>query len=131
MLNAIKSADNILIVTGAGISTSSGIQAWRTGDDAVWANDVLEKGTQRYFNRNPAKAWEWYLDKFKGVFALKPNDAHKALVDLEAWCESEGKTFDIITQNVDHLHNKAGSQNVIEIHGTTNAVRCTNTRAFY
>ena len=46
MLDAIKSADNILIVTGAGIGTSSGIQAWRTGEDAVWANDVLEKGTQ-------------------------------------------------------------------------------------
>ena len=77
-------------------------------------------------NRNPAKAWEWYLDKFKGVFALEPNDAHKALVEIETWCESEDKTFNIITQNVDHLHNKAGSQNVIEIHGTTNAVRCPN-----
>ena len=89
MLDAIRTSDNILVVTGAGISTSSGIQAWRTGDDAVWANDVLEKGTQRYFNRNPAKAWEWYLDKFKGVFSLEPNDAHKALVELETWCESE------------------------------------------
>jgi NAD-dependent deacetylase len=122
--NAIKSANNILIVTGAGISTSSGIQAWRTGEDAVWANDVLEKGTQAYFNKNPAKAWEWYLDKFKGVFDLEPNDAHKALVELESWCDDEGKDFGIITQNVDHLHNKAGSNNVIEIHGTSNAVRC-------
>jgi NAD-dependent deacetylase len=124
--DAIRSADNILVVTGAGISTASGIQAWRTGEDAVWANDVLEKGTQRYFNKNPAKAWEWYLEKFKGVFELEPNDAHKALAEIGEWCESEGKTFDIITQNVDHLHNKAGSQNVIEIHGTTNAVRCPN-----
>ena len=53
MLDAIKTSDNILVVTGAGISTSSGIQAWRTGDDAVWANDVLEKGTQRIRQSKP------------------------------------------------------------------------------
>ena len=124
MLAKLQSSSKVLVITGAGISTSSGIQAWRSGENAVWASDALTKGTQSYFNQDPAKAWEWYLEKFKGVFSLEPNEAHKALVDLETWCEDQGKSFGIITQNIDHLHNKAGSKNVIEIHGTSNAVRC-------
>jgi NAD-dependent deacetylase len=120
----ISANDKVLFVTGAGISASSGISAWRTGKSAVWATDVLEKGTQRYFNRFPDKAWAWYLEKFDCVENLQPNTAHHALAELEHLSGN----ISIITQNVDHLHKKAGSKNVIEVHGKTNAVRCVSSK---
>ena len=124
MKTRISTANNIVVVTGAGVSASSGISTWRSGTNAIWANDILEKGTTRYFRKDPCGAWSWYLEKFGMVEGLMPNPAHKSLADLEALATEKRKGFTLITQNVDHLHKKAGSKNVIEVHGKTSHVRC-------
>ena len=120
----IENARNILVVTGAGVSASSGISTWRAGKDAIWSKDVMEKGTTRYFKQDPVGAWTWYLEKFGMVANLKPNKAHEALVKMEMDTLDNRGEFLLVTQNVDHLHKKAGNKNVVEVHGKTSHVRC-------
>ena len=118
-------ARQLAVVTGAGISLASGIPTFRGSDpDAVWANDVMEMGTHRFFTANPGKSWEWYLSRFDGLSDKMPNPAHTALVDLENWHVGRGGRFTLITQNVDGLHRKAGSERLVEVHGTSAEVRC-------
>ena len=79
---------SLLVVTGAGVSLASGIPTFRgTDPGAVWANDVQEKGTIAYFNRDPVKSWQWYMSRFLKHLDAKPNAAHIALAALEkaAW----------------------------------------------
>jgi NAD-dependent deacetylase len=116
-----------VFLTGAGISVASGIPTFRGSDpDAVWANDVLEMGTVDFFHRNPVKQWQWYLKRFDGCRSAEPNPAHYALADIEAQVLESGAGSMTITQNVDGLHLKAGTQNLIEIHGSARKMRCSN-----
>ncbi len=111
-----------LFVTGAGVSLASGIPTFRgTDPEAVWSQDVLEKGTRRYFERDPVGSWLWYLKRFEACLGATPNAGHEALVRIE---QAFGSRFMIITQNVDGLHTKAGSQNVVEVHGSARKMRC-------
>jgi NAD-dependent deacetylase len=119
------SQGNLLVVTGAGISLASGIPTFRgTDPDAVWAKDVTELGTFRYFREDPAGSWSWYLSRFDAVSDADPNPAHHALVALERWQLEQGGQFLLVTQNVDTLHAKAGSQELVEVHGRADRVRC-------
>jgi len=115
-----------LFVTGAGISIASGIAPFRGTADAVWAQDVLEKGTNRYFLQHPHKSWAWYLSRFDGCRNAEPNPAHRALALIEDQLTERGRGFNLVTQNVDGLHLAAGSKNLIECHGTARHLRCTN-----
>lgn len=116
----------LLVVTGAGISLASGIPTFRGADpDAVWANDVMELGTVDYFRRDPVGSWSWYLKRFALVFAAAPNPAHLALAALERWQLARGGEFLLVTQNVDTLHDQAGSQAQIHVHGRADRFRCT------
>jgi NAD-dependent deacetylase len=124
MITHLRGAKNILTVTGAGISTASGIKPFRKDKDAVWEQHIMEKGTQDYFSRHPDQAWLWYLERFGGLQELQANPAHIALVALERWAISQEKEWTLITQNIDHLHTRAGAQDVIEIHGRSDSVRC-------
>lgn len=111
-----------LFVTGAGLSLASGIPTFRGNDpDAVWAKDVVEKGTFSYFQRHPHKSWAWYLDRFNQTRFAEPNAGHFAIRDIEDLIPSTK----VVTQNVDGMHSKAGSKNVIEIHGSSSKIRCT------
>ena len=113
---------NLLVVTGAGVSLASGIPTFRgTDPGAVWSNDVLEKGTLAYFHRSPVDSWLWYLEKFGAHTTAKPNDAHYSLVMLEKMWQGD---FLLMTQNVDTLHEQAGSQKLMKVHGSIDKVRC-------
>jgi NAD-dependent deacetylase len=120
-----KPHGHALVVTGAGISLASGIATFRgTDPGAVWKRDVTELGTFGYFRENPAGSWSWYVSRFDGIADKAPNAGHTALVALEAWSAAQGLDFTLVTQNVDTLHRRAGSKNLIEVHGRADRVRC-------
>jgi len=109
------------ILTGAGVSLASGIPTFRGPDpDAVWSNRAVETGTRKYFLANPVESWLDYLARFISYSNCEPNKAHILLSKLEEKSDS----FTLVTQNVDGLHSKAGSKDVIEIHGAMRYVRC-------
>jgi NAD-dependent SIR2 family protein deacetylase len=113
------------IVTGAGISVASGIPTFRgTDPDAIWKRDVTELGTSRFFREDPVESWRWYLSRFSKVLDAKPNDAHRAVAALERWQLGRGGRFLLTTQNVDTLHEDAGSKEMVKVHGTADRIRC-------
>lgn len=118
----------IVVVTGAGISLASGIPTFR-GDDpgAIWKRDITELGTYRYFREDPVGSWQWYLSRFEKVLSAEPNPAHHALVALERWQLDRGGRFLLITQNVDTLHQQAGSRELVAVHGRSDRIRCPRT----
>ena len=108
----------IVILTGAGISAESGLQTFR-GNGGLWnGHNVQEVATPEAFRKNPALVLEFYNERRKKAAEVAPNLGHKALVELE-------QKFDVtvITQNVDDLHEKAGSTNVLHLHGKLSEVR--------
>ena len=116
----------ILTVTGAGVSAASGLPLFRgTDPDAVWNRDITEIATFRYFERHPVEWWRWYLERFSGLRAARPNPAHHALAALERWQVGRGGDFLLVTQNIDTLHEEAGSRRLIKVHGTCTRLRCT------
>ena len=115
----------VAVVTGACISLASGIPTFRgTDPDAVWAKDVTELGTLDYFLREPVNSWCWYLDRFIHILDKQPNPAHEALVQLEHQHVANGGEFLLVTQNVDSLHERAGAQQYVKVHGSADRVRC-------
>ena len=119
----------ILFLTGAGISAESGIPTFR-GPDGYWKVGSRnyrpeELATHAAFSRMPAEVWSWYLYRRAVCQAATPNAAHRALVELEAAFEESGagERFRLITQNVDGLHQRAGSRRVWAIHGNIDEMR--------
>lgn len=110
----------IAVLTGAGVSAESGIKTFRDSDGLWEGHDVMEVASPEGFQRNPALVLNFYNERRKQLLTVQPNLAHQALVELE-------KTHDvtIITQNVDDLHERAGSTNVIHLHGELLKVRST------
>ncbi len=118
----------VLVVSGAGISTASGLATFRGSDPgAVWKQSDVSKATVEYFRRDPVGQWLWYLERFGSIDAARPNPAHHALVRLESWRAARSSAFRIITQNIDTLHEQAGSQELIKVHGTSDRARCSRT----
>src|SRR5581483_5539734 len=118
----------LVVVTGAGISLASGIPTFRGSDPgAVWARDVTELGTRAYFEEDPVGSWRWYLQRFDRVLEAEPNAAHRALVDLERWQVARAGDFLLVSQNVDTLHERAGSTRLVKVHGSADLVRCART----
>ncbi len=118
----------VVVLTGAGISAESGIPTFR-GKDGLWKNFRAEElATPEAFKRNPALVWEWYLWRRSIIEKAEPNKGHKALVELE---NILGDNFLLITQNVDGLHQKAGSKRLVELHGNIWRVRCLSCGANY
>jgi NAD-dependent deacetylase len=107
-------------LTGAGVSTESGIPDFRSAG-GVWAEfDPYEVGSIDAFRRDPARVWEFYALRLGVLADARPNDAHRALARLEA----AGLLDAVITQNVDRLHAAAGSRDVIEVHGSIDRAEC-------
>jgi NAD-dependent protein deacetylase/lipoamidase len=116
----LSSYDNILFFTGAGMSAESGVPTYR-GAGGVWREyDYKKYATQYAFDEDPERVWEFHNARRKLVGACKPNDGHRALARLG----SERPHVTVITQNIDGLHQSAGSSNVIELHGSLWRVRC-------
>lgn len=109
------------VLTGSGLSAESGVPTFRDAQTGLWANFQPEElATPTAFRRNPRLVWEWYEWRRKLVAAAKPNPAHLALVELEQGVPR----FTLVTQNVDGLHQRAGSREVIELHGNINRTKC-------
>ena len=108
----------LVVLTGAGISAESGINTFRDADGLWEGHDVMEVATPQGFAANPALVLDFYNQRRKQLSTVKPNTAHLNLVELENLFDME-----IITQNVDNLHEKAGSKNVTHLHGELLKVR--------
>ena len=116
----IAQAESVAVLTGAGISAESGVPTFR-GTDGLWKNFKAEDlARPEAFERDPRLVWEWY-DWRRGLIAqAKPNAAHRALVELE----KRKPGFTLITQNVDGLHDLAGSGKILKLHGDIWRLRC-------
>ncbi len=110
----------ITVLTGAGVSAESGIKTFRDSDGLWEGHDVMEVASPEGFARNPAVVLDFYNQRRRQLLTVQPNAAHIALAELE-----EEHDVTIITQNVDDLHERAGSTNVIHLHGELLKVRST------
>lgn len=120
LIQKLKTAKSVTVLTGAGISAESGVPTFR-GQEGLWKKFKPEElATFDAFIRNPELVWEWYNYRRKLIQEVKPNPGHYALVELENLIPN----FTLITQNVDNLHRRAGSRNVIEIHGNIEKNYC-------
>jgi NAD-dependent deacetylase len=121
LIELLAKAHRVTALTGAGVSAESGVPTFRDAQTGLWANFKPEElATPTGFLRNPRLVWEWYAWRRGLVAGAKPNPAHLALVELE----KRVPHFTLITQNVDDLHRRAGSQNVIELHGNITRTKC-------
>ena len=117
----IQEANNIVAMTGAGISTPSGIPDFRSPSSGLWDHvDPLSVASIFAFRQNPQVFFDWVRPLAPKFLDAEPNPAHYALAELE----KGGKIKAVITQNIDDLHSKAGSQNVIELHGHLREATC-------
>ncbi len=118
--NIIDNSNNLIALTGAGISRESNVPTFR-GEDGLWRNyDAMDLATPDAFRRDPSLVWEWYAWRQGLIAGCNPNPGHLTLVK---W-EKEGVLKSLITQNVDGLHIRAGSTNVHEVHGDLWALKC-------
>lgn len=117
----IARASSLFVLTGSGISAESGLPTFR-GAGGLWrTHRVEELASPDGFARDPRLAWTWYNERRQAHRAATPSAAHRALADMEA----RHPDFTLATQNVDSLHLRAGSQNVVELHGQLREARCT------
>lgn len=117
----LKETKKIIFVTGAGISQESGIPTFR-GKDGLWRKyDPMQLATIEAFYENPKLVWEWYEDRRGNILSAKPNPGHFAMAEIEKF-----KDVVVMTQNIDGLHQKAGSSKVLELHGSIIRIKCTS-----
>ena len=118
---ALRAARHVCVLTGAGISAESGVPTFRDAQTGLWANYRPEDlATPEAFARDPARVWAWYEWRRSLVQQAQPNAGHRALVDLAGLVPR----LTLVTQNVDSLHQRAGSRGVIEYHGNLLRDRC-------
>ena len=116
----LKNSEKIVFVTGAGISQESGIPTFR-GKEGLWRKyDPMKLATIDAFYDDPKLVWEWYEDRRRNMLAAEPNPGHKAIAELEEYAKVV-----VLTQNIDGFHQKAGSTNVLELHGSIIRIKCT------
>ncbi len=120
ILKRLEESKSLTVLTGAGVSADSGVPTFR-GNDGLWKNYRAEElATPQAFERDPELVWEWYNMRREKLATISPNPAHHAIADME----EKAKDFTLITQNVDGLHEKSGSKNILELHGNIWKVRC-------
>ena len=121
LLKSLRTARHVAVLTGAGISAESGLPTFRDKLTGLWAKyDPYQLGTPEAFQANPQLVWEWFAWRRDLVAQAEPNAGHRALVEMS----KHTPMFSIYTQNVDGLHQAAGSQNVYELHGSINKFKC-------
>jgi NAD-dependent deacetylase len=122
-IERLVTAKRVTVLTGAGVSAESGVPTFRDAQTGLWAKYSPEKlATPRAFKSNPRLVWEWYEWRRKLVAEAKPNPAHFALVRMESFFPD----FQLVTQNVDGLHQRAGSRRMVELHGNITRTKCFN-----
>jgi NAD-dependent protein deacetylase/lipoamidase len=121
LIAALRNASFVAALTGAGVSAESGIATFRDAQQGLWARfDPRELATPSAFERDPKRVWDWYAWRRERVAEARPNPGHYALAALER----RVREFVLITQNVDGLHQRAGTRNVVELHGNIARVKC-------
>jgi NAD-dependent protein deacetylase/lipoamidase len=116
----IRDRQPCVVLTGAGVSTESGIPDFRS-DTGIWAEvDPFEVASIQAFRRDPARVWSFYRERVHVLRDAQPNAAHLALAELE----QRGLVGAVITQNIDLLHTRAGSRDVVEVHGSIRSAQC-------
>src|SRR6478672_6347883 len=124
----IRDAQTVVALTGAGISVPSGIPDFRSPGTGLWENvNPMEVAHIDAWRADPERFWHFYGDRFQTLHDKQPNRAHRALAELER----RGKLTGIVTQNIDMLHRKAGSRELVEVHGTIESSSCLACRARY
>lgn len=116
----LQSASSVAVLSGAGVSAESGIPTFRSNGGYWRTHSFQDLATPEGFARDPKLVWTWYEERRRAIALAKPNAGHYALVELE----QAKPEFTLITQNVDGLHELAGSRNVIRLHGSIWTLRC-------
>jgi NAD-dependent deacetylase len=128
LADLIRESESVVALTGAGISVPSGIPDFRTPGEGLWEKvDPMEVAHIDAFHRDTRRFWSFYRPRFADLDEKRPNGAHGALAELEA----SGRLAAVVTQNIDRLHTKAGSDRVVEVHGSIATSSCTGCRASY
>lgn len=127
LIQLLRTSTRVVTLTGAGVSQESGLRTFRDAQTGLWAQyKPTELASPEAFARDPKLVWDWYAWRREAVKAVRPNAGHYALVQMEKHIPE----FTLITQNVDNLHRMAGSQNVLELHGNIQRVRCADCYTF-
>ena len=127
LISLLRGTPKLVALTGAGVSQESGLRTFRDAQTGLWAQYKPEDlASPQAFHRDPKLIWDWYAWRREAVKSVRPNAGHYALVEIEARVPE----FTLITQNVDGLHLMAGSQNVLELHGNIQRVRCSECYTF-
>ncbi|GMV45469.1 MAG: NAD-dependent protein deacylase [Pseudomonadota bacterium] len=117
----LQAARSLVALTGAGISAESGIPTFRDAQTGLWSQfDAMALASEPGFRARPERAWDWYAERRAGVQRTEPNAAHRALAAFE---QRHPGRLRIVTQNVDDLHQRAGSRDVLRLHGDILRVR--------
>jgi NAD-dependent deacetylase len=117
----LREASSVVALTGAGISVPAGIPDFRSPGTGLWENvDPMEVAHIDAWRRDPERFWHFYGDRFQSLRDKRPNGAHRALVALE----ERGTLTAVVTQNIDMLHRKAGTRELVEVHGTIESSSC-------
>lgn len=121
LITNLQQAQRIVVLTGAGISAESGIPTFREAQTGLWAQyDPQELATPEAFRRQPRLVWEWYAWRRKLISQAQPNPGHIALAQMAQHVPH----FTLVTQNIDNLHQLAGSPAVLELHGNIGRSKC-------
>jgi NAD-dependent deacetylase len=126
LVDVLRASKAVAVVTGAGVSAESGIPTFRDAMEGLWARlDPADLATPEAFARDPELVSRWYDQRRARCGRAKPNPGHIALARLQRLFDERGRILTLITQNVDRLHQAAGSRGVIELHGNLWEWRCT------
>lgn len=127
LVNALRESESIVFFTGAGISSESGIPTFR-GKDGIW-NKLRPEELANFdaFIKNPKMVWEWYNHRKKIIHEAQPNAAHLTIAEMENYF----KDVIVVTQNIDNLHRRAGSNTIFELHGNIERNFCINCKKFF
>ena len=121
LVETLRNAQSIAVLTGSGISAESGVPTFRDGQTGLWARfDPQELATPEAFERDPSLVWDWYAWRRKLVAEARPNPGHLAISRMQELVPD----LTLVTQNVDDLHQRAGSREVIELHGNIRRTKC-------
>ena len=127
LIDKLTESESIVFFTGAGISSESGIPTFR-GKNGIW-NKLKPEELANFnaFIRNPEMVWEWYNHRKKIIHEAQPNAAHRVIAEMQ----NHFKNVSVVTQNIDNLHRRAGSNTIFELHGNIERNYCINCKKFY
>lgn len=125
LLSTLKKVRHVVALTGAGVSAESGVPTFREAQTGLWEQYKPEElATPQAFSRDPQMVWAWYHWRRELISTTNPNSGHYALAAMESRLHEKEKVFTLLTQNVDNLHQRAGSKEVLALHGNIFRTKC-------